>query len=87
MERRGFVAIETLLRKLFRMLRLRGPIPVQPAGDRQRLRLFVVIDEAKILSLGGGERDRADNAAMAKRLGKGASEALRDRHQSSAQAA
>jgi hypothetical protein len=56
-----FVATETLLRKLFRMLRLRGPIPVQPADDRQRFRLFVVLDEAKILSLGGGERDRADN--------------------------
>ncbi len=56
-----FVATETLLRKLFRILRLRGPIPVQPADDRQRFRLFVLIDEAKILSLGGGERDRADN--------------------------
>ena len=56
-----FIATETLLRKLFRTLRLRGPIPVQPADDRQRFRLFVVIDEAKILSLGGGERDRADN--------------------------
>jgi energy-coupling factor transporter ATP-binding protein EcfA2 len=56
-----FIATETLLRKLFRTLRLRGPIPVQPADDRQRFRLFVVIDEAKILSLGGGDRDRADN--------------------------
>lgn len=56
-----FVATETLLRKLFRVLRLRGPIPVQPEDDRQRFRLFVIIDEAKILSLGGGERDRADN--------------------------
>jgi hypothetical protein len=56
-----FIATETLLRNLFRALRLRGPIPVQPADDRQRFRLFVIIDEAKILSLGGGERDRADN--------------------------
>lgn len=56
-----FVATETLLRKLFRVLRLRGPIPVQPADDHQRFRLFVIIDEAKILSLGGGDRDRADN--------------------------
>ncbi len=56
-----FVATETLLRKLFRVLRLRGPIPVQPADDRQRFRIFVVIDEAKILSLGGGDRDRANN--------------------------
>jgi hypothetical protein len=56
-----FIATETLLRKLFRVLRLRGPIPVQPADDRQRFRLFVIIDEAKILSLGGGDRDRSDN--------------------------
>lgn len=56
-----FIATETLLKKLFRILRLRGPIPVHPADDRQRFRLFVVIDEAKILSLGGGDRDRADN--------------------------
>ena len=54
-------AAETLLRKLFRVLRLRGPIPVQPADDRQRFRLFVLIDEAKILSLGGGDRDRSGN--------------------------
>lgn len=56
-----FVATETLLRKLFRVLRLKGPIPVQPADDRQRFRLFVIIDEAKILSLGGGDRDRSNN--------------------------
>lgn len=56
-----FIATETLLRKLFRVLRLKGPIPVQPADDRQRFRLFVIIDEAKILSLGGGDRDRSDN--------------------------
>ena len=54
-----FIATETLLRRIFRKLRLEGPIPVQ-ATDRERFRLFVIIDEAKILSLGGGERDRAD---------------------------
>lgn len=56
-----FVATETLLRKIFRNLRLRGPIPVQPADDRQRFRLFVIIDEAKILSLGSGDKDKSDN--------------------------
>ncbi len=56
-----FVATETLLRKLFRVLRLRGPIPVQPSDDRERFRLFVIVDEAKILSLGGGDRDKSDN--------------------------
>ena len=56
-----FVATETLLRKLFRVLRLRGPIPVQPTDDHQRFRLFVIIDEAKILSMGGGDRDSSSN--------------------------
>lgn len=55
-----YVAAETLLRKLFRVLRLKGPIPVQPTDDRQRFRLFVVIDEAKILSTGGGDPDAPD---------------------------
>jgi hypothetical protein len=52
-----YITAETLLRKIFRVLRLMGPIPVQPADDRQRFRLFVVIDEAKILSTGGGDPD------------------------------
>lgn len=52
-----FIATETLLRRIFRALRMRGPIPVNPADDRERFRLFVMIDEAKILSL-GGNRDR-----------------------------
>ena len=56
-----FVATETLLRRIFRVLRMKGPIPVTPTDDLERFRLFIVIDEAKILSLGGGERDRADN--------------------------
>lgn len=55
-----YIVAETLLRKLFRILRLKGPIPVQPADDRQRFRLFVVIDEAKILSTGGGDPDAPD---------------------------
>ncbi len=55
-----YIAAETLLRKLFRVLRLKGPIPVQPSDDRQRFRLFVIIDEAKILSTGGGDPDAPD---------------------------
>lgn len=49
-----FIATETLLQRIFRALRLRGPIPTRPSGDRERFRLFVMIDEAKILSMGGG---------------------------------
>ena len=56
-----FIATETLLRKIFRTLRLYGPIPVVPVDDRERFRLFVIIDEAKILSMGGADRDRSSN--------------------------
>jgi energy-coupling factor transporter ATP-binding protein EcfA2 len=52
-----FIAAETLLRRIFRALRMRGPIPVAPADDRERFRLFVIVDEAKILAL-GGNRER-----------------------------
>lgn len=55
-----YIAAETMLRKIFRVLRLMGPIPVQPRDDRERFRLFVVIDEAKILSTGGGDPDSPD---------------------------
>lgn len=55
-----YIAAETMLRKIFRVLRLKGPIPVQPVDDRQRFRLFVIIDEAKILSTGGGDTDSPD---------------------------
>jgi energy-coupling factor transporter ATP-binding protein EcfA2 len=52
-----FIAAETLLRRIFRALRIRGPIPVNPVDDHERFRLFIIIDEAKILSL-GGDRER-----------------------------
>ena len=56
-----YIIVETLLRKIFRVLRLKGPIPVQPTDDLQRFRLFVIIDEAKILSTGGGDTDSSDH--------------------------
>jgi len=52
-----FVVTDTLLRKLARALKSRGSIPVQPQNDYERYRLFVFIDEAKILALGGKDRD------------------------------
>lgn len=55
-----YITAETLLRKIFRVLRLKGPIPVQPQNDHERFRLFVLIDEAKILSTGGGDPDSPD---------------------------
>lgn len=52
-----FVVTDTLLRKIARALKSKGNIPVQPQNDYERFRLFVIIDEAKILSLGGKNRD------------------------------
>jgi hypothetical protein len=49
------IVAETLLRKIFRVLRLRGKIPDHPADDSERFRLFIVIDEAKILGMVGGD--------------------------------
>jgi DNA helicase HerA-like ATPase len=48
-----YLVAETLLRKIFRALRLKGPIPVEPADDSERFRLFVIIDEAKIMGMAG----------------------------------
>lgn len=50
-----YIVAETLLRKIFRVLRLHGHIPVGPEDDSERFRLFIVIDEAKILSTYGGD--------------------------------
>jgi len=52
-----FVITDTLLRKLARALKSKGNIPVQPQNDFERFRLFVFVDEAKILSMGGKDRD------------------------------
>lgn len=51
------IVAETLLRKVFRALQIMKPIPVNPASDAERFRLFIMIDEAKILSLGRGDVD------------------------------
>ena len=45
---------------IFDTLRQRGPIPVNPADDSERFRLFIVIDEAKILSMGKGDPNGKD---------------------------
>jgi len=66
-----FIATETLLQKIFRNLRLQGPIPVNPSGDRGRFRLFVMIDEAKILSMGGGANILDTLATEARKFGLG----------------
>lgn len=54
-----FLVADTVLRKLFRMLSLLGHIPVSPESDVDRFRLFVIIDEAKILAAGMGDPEDA----------------------------
>jgi hypothetical protein len=48
-----YITAETLLRRLFTALRMRGPIPVKPIDDTERFRLFILIDEARLITMGG----------------------------------
>lgn len=48
-----YITAETLLRRIFTALRMRGPIPVHPVDDSERFRLFVIIDEARLITMGG----------------------------------
>lgn len=52
-----FLVADTILRKLFRILSLQGPIPVSTVSDAERFRLFIVIDEVKVLSTFKGDVD------------------------------
>lgn len=66
-----FIATETLLQRIFRALRLRGPIHTRPSGDSERFRLFVMIDEAKILAMGGGANILCQLMTEARKFGLG----------------
>lgn len=50
-----FVIAETLLMTIFKTLRCQGVTPVATLNDNERYRLFIVIDEAKILTMGRGD--------------------------------
>jgi hypothetical protein len=39
--------------RIFTALRMRGPIPVRPASDKECFRLFIIIDEARLITSGG----------------------------------
>lgn len=52
-----FLVADTVLRKVFGVARLMGEIPRRPAGDHERYRLFLVVDEAKVLALGAEPED------------------------------
>jgi hypothetical protein len=54
-----YVVAETVLRKLFFALRLRGDI-AGARDDADRFRIFIIIDEAKILSMGKGDKEARD---------------------------
>lgn len=56
-----FMVADTVLRKLFRALSLSGPIPVEPESDLERFRLFVIIDEAKVMA---GSPPRPNDAEL-----------------------
>lgn len=66
-----FVTAESLLLRIFRVLRNRGPIPINPVDDSERFRLFVVIDEARILAMGGGANILDTLATEARKFGLG----------------
>jgi len=60
-DRVRYIVAETLLRKVFNQLQMMGPLPHETHFDYERIRLFVLIDEAKILSMGKGSPERADS--------------------------
>ena len=51
------LAAETVLDMVFEAGRAAGPIPVNPRSDSERYRVFIIIDEAKILSFGRGNAE------------------------------
>lgn len=55
------LAAETVLEMVYEAERARGSIPVPCSSDAERFRLFLVVDEAKILTLGRGDASRADH--------------------------
>jgi hypothetical protein len=50
-----YIVVETLLRQVFNYFSQLGPIPKSPVDDAERFRLFIVIDEAKVLTMTGGD--------------------------------
>jgi len=55
-----YIVADTLLRKVFRALTLQGHIPVNPADDSERFKLFIIVDEAKVLTKSKGIPNASD---------------------------
>lgn len=60
-ERIQVIVAETVLRMVFNALQAMGPIPNSATAAAERIRLFVVIDETKILSAGNGDPDKRNS--------------------------
>mgnify|MGYP000311217017 FL=1 len=55
-----FVVVESLLRQVFSYFTQLGPIPKSPVDDYERFRLFIAIDETKLLTMTGKDPEAAD---------------------------
>lgn len=55
------IVAETVLRMVFNALQAKGPAASSARMAAERVRLFVVIDETKILSMGNGDPDKRSN--------------------------
>lgn len=60
-ERIQVIVAETVLRMVFNALQAMGPLHASAKTTAERVRLFVVIDETKILSMGNGDPDKRSN--------------------------
>lgn len=60
-ERIQVIFAETVLRMVFYALQAMGPSAPAASTAAERVRLFVVIDETKILSMGNGDPDKRSN--------------------------
>lgn len=55
------VLADTILQMIFEEHRALGPIPVECQRDHERFRVFVALDEAKVLTMSKGDVDRSDH--------------------------
>ncbi|HCT39765.1 MAG TPA: hypothetical protein DF427_01015 [Moraxellaceae bacterium] len=60
-ERVQVIVAETVLRMTFNALKAMGPISANESAARGKIRLLVVIDETKVLSMGNGDPDKHSN--------------------------
>lgn len=60
-ERVQVVVAETVLRMTFNALKAMGPISANESAATGKIRLLVVIDETKVLSMGNGDPDKHSN--------------------------